>query len=42
MDKEYKYRFTLFTHCYNSAPFIERIKGAVQLLRFDSILTILL
>lgn len=30
MEKEYKYRFTLFTPCYNSAPFIERIKGAVQ------------
>lgn len=26
---KYKYRFTLFTPCYNSAPFIERIKSSV-------------
>ena len=29
-DKKYKYRFTLFTTCYNSAPFIERIKASVE------------
>lgn len=29
-DKKYKYRFTLFTPCYNSAPFIERIKASVE------------
>lgn len=28
--KNYKYRFTLFTPCYNSAPFIERIKSSVE------------
>lgn len=28
--KKYKYRFTLFTPCYNSAPFIERIKSSVE------------
>ena len=30
MDKQYKYRFTLFTPCYNSAPFMERIKASVE------------
>lgn len=29
-EKKYKYRFTLFTPCYNSAPFIERIKMSVE------------
>ena len=28
-EKKYKYRFTLFTPCYNSAPFIDRIKVSV-------------
>lgn len=28
-EKKYKYRFTLFTPCYNSSPFIERIKSSV-------------
>lgn len=28
-EKKFKYRFTLFTPCYNSAPFIERIKASV-------------
>lgn len=28
--KKYKYRFTLFTPCYNSAPFIDRIKASVE------------
>lgn len=27
---KYKYRFTLFTPCYNSAPFFERIKSSVE------------
>ena len=29
-EKKFKYRFTLFTPCYNSAPFIERIKMSVE------------
>lgn len=29
-DKKYKYRFTLFTPCYNSARFIDRIKSSVE------------
>lgn len=29
-QKKYKYRFTLFTPCYNSAPFIDRIKSSVE------------
>ena len=29
-QKKYKYRFTLFTPCYNSAPFIDRIKASVE------------
>lgn len=29
-SKKYKYRFTLFTPCYNSAPFIDRIKSSVE------------
>ena len=29
-EKRYKYRFTLFTPCYNSAPFIDRIKASVE------------
>lgn len=29
-DKKSKYRFTLFTPCYNSAPFIDRIKASVE------------
>lgn len=29
-DKKYKYRFTLFTPCYNSAKFIDRIKSSVE------------
>lgn len=29
MDRQYKYKFTIFTPCYNSAPFIERIKQSV-------------
>lgn len=28
-QKKYKYRFTLFSPCYNSAPFIDRIKASV-------------
>lgn len=29
-QKKYKYRFTLFTPCYNSALFIDRIKSSVE------------
>ncbi len=29
-QKKYKYRFTLFTPCYNSAPFMDRIKASVE------------
>jgi glycosyltransferase involved in cell wall biosynthesis len=29
-EKKYKYRFTLFTPCYNSAKFIDRIKFSVE------------
>ena len=28
--KKNKYRFTLFTPCYNSAPFIDRMKASVE------------
>lgn len=30
IGKQYKYRFTLFTPCYNSAKFINRIKASVE------------
>ena len=29
-EKKFKYKFTLFTPCYNSAPFIDRIKASVE------------
>lgn len=27
---KYKYRFTLFTPCYNSAPYLDRIKETID------------
>lgn len=30
MAKRFKYKFTIFTPCYNSAPFIDRIKRSVE------------